>query len=210
MSRKQSRAFIRRLEAVERQRKVLRLRRQGLTEVQIADKIGCCQATVSKDINEHIDKLISYTRQDAEKQRAEELDRIEEVRQKALRGWQRSCGDEQISDVEVIDVEVVGGGEKSKPATHKRKMRTKGQTGDPRFLAVLMNCVEKRCRLLGLNLESQQQATVGDQRDPGTVEQQAAAMRAMMFGEPLRLAGPEGNGRPHEGNGDGGAADSRK
>lgn len=69
----------RRIEAQERRAKAIQLRRMGYSMGRIAERLGMSKSSVHKTITKAIDSLQKDIEQDAERARAQELDRIDEL-----------------------------------------------------------------------------------------------------------------------------------
>jgi hypothetical protein len=128
-----------------RRLKVAELYLHGTRSVsQIARELRVDKAQISRDFT-HIRKLWRQTYvEDWNAAKDEELARIAEIEQKAWLAWERSC-----KDVETMEVTGTSQGGKSIP--DKVRKITKGQSGEPRFLAIILQCVEQRRLLLGLD-----------------------------------------------------------
>jgi hypothetical protein len=72
-----------------------------------------------------------------------ELAKCDQVEHEAWLGWERSCKDREQDITETI------AGTKTVGKTRKLK---EGQAGDPRFLDVISRMVERRCKILGLDI----------------------------------------------------------
>jgi hypothetical protein len=110
---------------------------------QLAREMGVDKAQISRDFK-HIRKLWreNYL-QDWNAAQQEELARIAVIEQKAWLAWERSCKDEET-------LEVTGSSQGGTSQPQKVKKITKRQTGDARYLAILLKCAEQRRVLLGL------------------------------------------------------------
>ena len=82
--------------------------------------------------------------------KAQELAKIDEVERQAWVAWERS--QEDAESTKVVET-----------ASDKRyEAQTKGQAGDPRFLDIVMKCVDRRCKILGVDAPVKQQVTGAD------------------------------------------------
>src|SRR5216684_7373390 len=125
--------------------KVAELYLRGMRSLaRIAQELGVDKAQISRDFKQ-IRKMWRETCiQDIHVAQQEELAKIDQIEQKAWLAWERSC-----QSVETMEVIGTAQGAKSKP--EKVRKITKGQSGNPRFLQVALECVAKRCELLSLN-----------------------------------------------------------
>lgn len=121
-------------------RVIARMYLSGSLQVEIAEKLGLDQSTVSRDLKTLNDEWLQSALIDFNEARALELQRINNLEIIYFEAWQRSC-----EDAETVVKKIKGDGDKELQQT------TKGQAGDPRFLSGVQWCIERRCKLLGLD-----------------------------------------------------------
>lgn len=142
---------------LERMERVSSLYLRGYTQVEIASIIGVTHPTVISDLKDLRQYWLESQRWNFNEAMARELERIDVLEREAWAAFRRSCLDVQKTVIEK------GIGEKGQP-TKKRRKETVGQYGDPRFLNVIKDCIDKRCKLLGLDapikVEGQHEAIV--------------------------------------------------
>jgi hypothetical protein len=73
----------------------------------------------------------------------QELARISEVESEAWKAWEKSKQTKSVTTKERVE-------QKGWQGTAKVKITTEEPAGDPRFMQLVLECVEKRARLLGL------------------------------------------------------------
>jgi len=117
---------------------------RGYTLVQIGSIVGLSHSTVVSDLKELRQYWLESQRWNFNEAMARELTRIDELEREAWAAFRRSC-----LDVQKVVYEK-GIGDKGQP-TKKRRKEIVGQYGDPRFLNVIKDCIDKRCKLLGLD-----------------------------------------------------------
>lgn len=88
---------------------------------------------------------------DFDEKRAEELAKVDELERTYWQAWLDSC-----TDSETVTQEGTGDG-----VQRIRKVRIQ-QSGDPRFLAGVQWCIERRCKLLGFDAPQKQEITGKD------------------------------------------------
>jgi hypothetical protein len=76
---------------------------------------------------------------------AVELEKTLALEAEAWAAWERSQLDEETHRVSKAVVSEMG-----KVVPIEEQFTTKGQSGDPRFLAMIDKCIDRRCKLLGL------------------------------------------------------------
>lgn len=123
----------------ERRNKVARLYLLCHSLREIGRKIGVHHATVARDLvrirKEWSDARIS----DYNRLVDETLQRIDTLESEAWQAWERSQRDRETLKTSEF--------EDGKTKTDKT---TEGQAGDPRFLAIIDKCIERRARILGV------------------------------------------------------------
>jgi len=131
---------------------------QGLTQAAISERINAdpergytlTQQTISNDLRAIQAEWLKSSIRDFDEMRAQELAKIDRLEREYWRGWERSC-----EDAETV--------RKEGPASGVEKIvkTEKGQAGDPRFLSGVERCIERRCKLLGLDAPVKQDITSG-------------------------------------------------
>lgn len=127
---------------------------QGLTQADIAERLNAgrdftlSQQTISNDLRAIQKEWLESSLRDFDEMRAEQLGKIDRLEREYWRGWERSC-----EDAETV--------RKEGPASGVEKIvkTEKGQAGDPRFLSGVERCIERRCKLLGLDAPVKQDIT---------------------------------------------------
>jgi hypothetical protein len=117
---------------------------QGKYQDEIAKVVNVDRGTVSRDLQAIQEEWLKSGLMDLNAAKARELARIDEVERNAWAGWEKSQ-----KDAETMEVTGTAQGGRGKPDTVKKI--TKGQAGDSRFLAIILNCVNKRSEILGLD-----------------------------------------------------------
>jgi hypothetical protein len=116
---------------------------QGVSIAEIAAELGVSQNVVANDLR---CIRIAWTLERASEGDARlelELRKIDRLEREAWRAWVRSQ-----QDLDSTKVSRDGAKEKAERTLRK-------QSGDPRFLVVVKDCVDRRCRLLGLSATTQ-------------------------------------------------------
>jgi transcriptional regulator with XRE-family HTH domain len=135
-----------------RRRDVTRLYLQGLTQAEIARRVGVSQQQVSRDLEAVRDEWRADTRADAAALRAREVAKLDAVEASYWVAWEESRGvqvrrtREQSAHDGTEDARTIEVSEES--------------PGDPRYLAGVLACIDRRCRLLGLDVPPQHEVAV--------------------------------------------------
>jgi hypothetical protein len=128
----------------ERRKTVASLYLQGKFQAEIAKEVRVDRGTISRDLTAIEAEWAKSGVMDLNVAKTRALAKNDEVERQAWAAWQRSC-----KDAETMEVTGTSQGGKSKP--EKVKRITKGQVGDPRFLAIIQECGKRRCEILGLD-----------------------------------------------------------
>ena len=130
-------------------RRIADLYLKGWLQVDIADELELSQSTISNDIKALQGKWLRSALVDFNEAKAQELAKIDRLERKYWEAWGRSC-----EDAETVRQE--GG----KTGVDKIVKTAKGQAGDPRFLAGVQWCIERRCKILGIDAPVRQELNV--------------------------------------------------
>jgi hypothetical protein len=111
---------------------------------RIAQELGVDKSQISRDFKHIRQQWREAYIEDLNAAKQEELARIAEVENKAWVAWDRSCRDSET-------MEITGTSQAGKGKPEKVRKVTREQAGDPRFLAIVLDCVKQRCEILGLH-----------------------------------------------------------
>lgn len=130
---------------------VMRLYCAGKSMRDIGEKVGCSATTVHFDVRHCLQSFGRLTEQTTRKMIARELARLDTIEKECWEAWEKSKG------------------ESSKTRTRKKQRgnanefeavnETTQRAGDPRYMKLILECIEKRARLLRL-------CDSGDTTDP--------------------------------------------
>jgi len=139
------------LAADKRRPEVARLYLEGAFQTDIAEQLGVTQATISRDLARIRKEWISSATVNYNEAVAKELARIDNVEREAWEAWRRSQQD-------AVQVRSGVQAEKSTDVT----IRT-GQTGNPAYMRVILECVKQRCDILGITQPGGEARIIGRQ-----------------------------------------------
>ena len=125
----------------ERRHRVAALYLQGRTQWEIARTVQRSQGTICTDLKAIEAEWLRSAVMDVNARKARELAKVDRVEREAYRGWRRSLKNAEKTRKKAIDA---GDGQRKEAETI-----SEGQAGDPRFLQIVMSCIERRCKLLG-------------------------------------------------------------
>lgn len=126
---------------------------QGLTQDKIAKRINAdpereytlTQQTISNDIRRLQELWLKSSLRDFNEMKAQELAKVDRLEREYWRGWESSQ-----EDAETIRQE--GSKDDDGQAGINKIVKTaKDQAGDPRFLQGVERCIERRCKILGID-----------------------------------------------------------
>jgi len=135
---------------LERDRKrIAELYLKGWLQVDIADELNLCQPTISSDIKALQKIWLNSSLRDFDELKSRELAKIDNLELEYWDAWDRS---KQIKKSKTIKLRPRKG---QKKATNEdiTDIQTKDEdvVGDPRFLNGVERCIERRCKLLGID-----------------------------------------------------------
>jgi hypothetical protein len=126
------------LAILERRKNVAARYVRGATQWEIARAFEVDQKTISNDLAAIRKEWLAGAVRDMDEIKARELAKIDACEAEAWKAWTKSQ-----ENAEILRARMRG----QESQTEKV---SKGQAGDPRFLDVVLKCVEKRCQILGV------------------------------------------------------------
>jgi hypothetical protein len=111
---------------------------RGMLQTEIAAELGLSQATISTDLKALQGEWLQSALLDFNEIKARELARIDKLEREYWTAWERS-----LEDAETVREESGFGGVKDVRIT-------KGQSGNPTFLAGIQWCIEQRLKIFGI------------------------------------------------------------
>lgn len=131
-------------EIADRRRKVSAAYLQGKTQPEIAVELAVTQATISRDLKAVREEWMQSALVDMNAAKAQELAKIDLLEIEYWQGWRRSIGERLDETTKGINVDG-----RLVPAEKTVKKIT--MLGDTRFLDGVQWCIDKRCKILGLD-----------------------------------------------------------
>ena len=116
---------------------------RGWMQVDIAEEVGLSQSTVTRDLKALQAEWIKSSLIDYDKAKAREIAKIDNLERIYHAAWRRSCEDAETVRKKKAEV---GGVERKELVS-----TAKGQSGDPRFLNGIQWCIERRCKIMGID-----------------------------------------------------------
>lgn len=119
---------------------------EGVSQQAIAEKLSLSEATVSRDIAFVRAEWLQSRQININEAVGQELMRLAKIEREAWEAWEHSK--------KAIEMNETSG---SGRHDVKVKKRTQGRIADPRYLAIIQDCINQRCKLLGLNAPERHQ-----------------------------------------------------
>ena len=179
-------------------RRISEMYLRGELQADIAKELSLSQSTISNDLAAIQEEWKLSSLMDFDKRKAQELAKVDDLEREYWGAWKRSYG---------VNVK------RSKKATKKMgdTIQEAGETeesllGDPRFLAGVQWCINKRCELMGLDAPKKSELTgkdgkpllpeqkVTDEEYNRTLSSLALALDEISLGEAIPGAGSKADG----------------
>jgi hypothetical protein len=122
---------------------IARLYLTGALQIDIGARLGLSQQQISYDLKAIRKEWLQSSLRDFDEARSQELAKIDHLETTYWDAWRRSVEKREIETSKMVET---AGGQRMEAAT-----RTELQAGDPRFLAGVQWCIDRRCKLLGLD-----------------------------------------------------------
>lgn len=157
-------------EVLNRRRLVAELYLRGETQVSIAERLGVSQPTVSRDLVAIREEWKARAIEDFKAFIGDALAKIDRLELEYWTAWQSSVGEhtKRTEKLAAADASTGAGspGAVSLPTIVsivpiEVTVVTEKLAGDPRFLDGINRCIERRCRLLGLDAPQRTDITSG-------------------------------------------------
>lgn len=117
---------------------------QGYTLAEVGKRVGVVASTILRDLRAIREVWKERAAATYHEQLAEQLARIDKVEHEAWKAWEKSKADaiESVKELESDD--------EGDEYVSRKRVKVVKTTGDDRFLARVMQCVEARNKLLGI------------------------------------------------------------
>ncbi len=136
----------------DRRRKVSEMYLRGMYMADIARELGVDRSQISRDLKELRKQWLEQSINHVNQKKAIELAKLDRLEVEFWDAWERSK-----RDAETITEETGTG-----PRGHigKRTHQRVGQVGNPAYLAGVLDCIKKRCEILGIDAPVKQDHNV--------------------------------------------------
>jgi uncharacterized protein YerC len=138
----------------DRRQKVSEMYLRGLYMSDIAQAMGVDTATISRDLAELRKEWLDRSVNHIDQKKAIELAKLDRLEVTYWEAWERSQRNAEIEITEQIGTRRKGKDTEQDgivPERIRKTKRVEGQTGNPEFLKGVLNCITKRCDILGID-----------------------------------------------------------
>ncbi len=133
-------------EIIRDRRRIADLYLQGWTQAAIAEDVGRGVGTINRDLKAIQAQWIESALIDFDDAKAQELAKIDRLEREYWDAWERSKQNKESTTKEQTKGEGVLGDGKV-----KAQKRSEGQVGNPSFLSGVQWCIERRCKIIGID-----------------------------------------------------------
>lgn len=141
----------------DRYQQVTTLYLRGWTQKQIAAEVGVTQGMISNDLKVIQQRWREQTAFNLDEAKAKELARLDELERECWAAWEQSK-----SERTKARQETGGKGKDGKATVTKASMEKEQRDGNPAFLQAVLSCIDRRCKLLGLDAATKSELTGKD------------------------------------------------
>ena len=119
---------------------------RGRLQADIAQELGIGQATVSRDLKALQQEWQQSALVNIDAAKARELARVDELERTCWTEWEASKQEKHSTIREQVDG--------AQGTRKKAQMKQEERLGDPRYLQGVQWCIERRCKILGIDAPS--------------------------------------------------------
>jgi len=130
-------------------RRIAELYLEGWLQADIAEELELSQSTISNDLNALHKQWLESSLIDFDQAKAVEIAKVDKLEREYYRAWRASKEDKETSVTEKVD--------SAKAPRAKAQIRREGQVGNPSFLSGVQWCIERRCKILGIDAPQKMQ-----------------------------------------------------
>lgn len=121
---------------------------KGMYQSDIAAELGLSQGQISNDIKIIQKRWQSQTSLNLDEAKSKELARIDILEREFWQAWETSKSERTKARQEIGTTKDPQTG---KPVINKSSMEKEQRDGNPAFLQGVLNCIDRRCKLLGID-----------------------------------------------------------
>lgn len=140
---------------------------RGWRQADIAAELGLSQGQISQDLRVIQKRWRESTAINLDEAKAKELSRLDELERTFWAAWEQSKSERTKARQETD-----GKSKDGKPNVKKASIEKEQRDGNPVFLQGVLNCIDRRCKLLGLDAPTKSELTG---KDGGPIKTEVAA-----------------------------------
>ena len=118
---------------------------KGDQQYDIAIDLGMSPSQVCNDLIIIRKQWLDSSLQDFNELKAKELRKLDELESEAWKAWKAS---KKNKATETIETMTIRKGKEAIPS--KTVSKKEGQTGNPKYMAIIITCIQQRCNIIGL------------------------------------------------------------
>lgn len=141
---------------------------QGWTQAKIAEELGLARSQIAYDLKKIQQQWIKNTTIELDEHKGKELAKIDLVEAEAWEAWIKSKEKykQESAIARGIHRELDEAKNKKEVATSiDKSTKTEDQYGNPKYLELVMKCIERRCKMLGIDAPQKHEHT-GNNGEP--------------------------------------------
>jgi len=164
--------------------KIAELYIKGVYQSIIAEDLGLDQSQISYDLKQIQKEWVKNTTLNLDDYKGKELAKIDQVERMAWEGYDRSLRELKSKIIKSKDIAKDAKTGKISADNTDQTIKTENRNGDPRFLEIIMKCIDRRCKLMGLD-EPQKHEIAG--KDGGSIQisDQREAVKERLKNNPI-------------------------
>lgn len=121
------------------------------TQVQIAEHLALSQPTISRALTSIYKQWESDAIQKIDTLKMRELEKLDMIERTLWKAWEASIGETTKKKVSKIETPNASGTSNNR---QRVEISQEFENGNPQYIKLILECVDKRARLLGLNLDA--------------------------------------------------------
>lgn len=141
--------------------KIAGLLLKSWTVPMIARELKLSEATINREKRILVEEWKKAAADDIDAVKAKELQKLDDLEREARKEWERS---KEAYTKKVVEDLIGRGGESGR--AKKAKIETIEQLGDPRYLAIIQGCMDRRAKILGTDAPTKVAPTTPDGKAP--------------------------------------------
>jgi len=126
---------------------------RGERQADIAAALGLNQSTVSRDLAALQAEWMARSVEKLDARKAEELARIDALEREYWQAWEASKQPSTKSTQHAVR------GDKGQPVPARAVTLTQAREGNPAYLAGVLSCIDRRCKILGIDAPEKRDIT---------------------------------------------------